>query len=209
MILENLSSKTSDFIRNSRLESIENSFKSDELILQLDYCFDLEAIRDDVNTVLSRYPFGHTRQLCLTHTKLMLDSKEKIYAGTGTLPAGIWEYDFTEFNQEFKSTSLEQAYQKLLPHFHIGRVRIAQLPPRQCYSMHIDTSIYRYHLAVVTNPFSYITYCHGEMFQIPSDGHLYRMNTRLRHSAFNGGTEDRIHLLWELFPRGQKSIYTN
>ena len=34
-----------------------------------------------------------------------------------------------------------------------------------------------------------------EAMHIPCDGHIWYANTRKYHNAFNGGEEDRIHLV--------------
>jgi len=105
----------------------------------------------------------------------------------------IKEKLYTEINEEFKGTYFEEIYNELNKHYKIGRVRILLKEPRTTLSWHRDPEP-RLHIAILTNPGS-ILVIDDEAMHIPMDGHVWFTNTRKYHNAFNGGEEDRIHLV--------------
>jgi hypothetical protein len=160
------------------------------------YC--VNSLLKDYKYLIKKYPLSSERQLSLTHHPEVTGNEHKVYNGVGKLAKGTLEFDYSMINEEFKELYVYKILKELSYQWHLGRTRFAQLPPRVCYSMHRDYSSYRYHIAIATNPHAYITYEEGEMCHIPADGFLYRMNTAAIHSGFNGGSEDRIHIVAEL-----------
>ena len=161
---------------------------------------DLDRARQDLRKILSRYPFtSQRRQLSLSHPS---PDQQSIEDGNGTLydfETGDWrakESDFRHFNREFKDTYFREIYEKAqeLTGGKIGRMRLMNLAPKSCYSIHVDPTV-RYHLALETNSQAFLIFVHAGLFWIPDDGKLYRVDTTQRHSAMNGGTEERIHLV--------------
>lgn len=76
----------------------------------------------------------------------------------------------------------------------IGEARLLRLRPEESYMAHSDPDD-RIHLAIVTNPFSYlIDLDDARMYHIPVDGDIWHMDTGKRHVAANFGSRDRIHL---------------
>lgn len=75
------------------------------------------------------------------------------------------------------------------------------LEPRRSYSFHCDGS-QRIHYAIQTNEqaFVFVEMDRLRMWRIhiPADGEGYMVNTTLNHTAINGGTQPRIHLLINL-----------
>jgi hypothetical protein len=76
----------------------------------------------------------------------------------------------------------------------IGEARLMKLPPESTYMAHSDPDD-RLHLAIVTNPYSYlIDLDNNSMYHLPVDGSVWLMDTGKRHVAANFGSRDRIHL---------------
>lgn len=133
---------------------------------------------------------GERPQLCLNSRK---GSTDPLYEGAGL--AIYPEEEFTEINRLFAGTIFEDILHECAP---IGRARLMFLEPRRSYSIHQDTEE-RIHFAIETNPQAILLVASDQhrmwRVHVPDDGMGYRINTRLPHSALNGGTEPRIHLL--------------
>ena len=84
--------------------------------------------------------------------------------------------------------------------FKIGRIRYLKLEKRSGISVHFDMEI-RYHLVLKTNKHAFMGETvqgekHvAECFHMPADGYFYRADTTREHFVYNGGWEDRIHLV--------------
>ena len=95
--------------------------------------------------------------------------------------------------------------QILSEHFagHIrGTTFLARLVPGQRVPPHVDAEDhacpFRVHIPLVTNPQATFTTDLAE-FHL-SVGHAYLIDPTAEHSAYNGGTTDRIHLLFNVVP---------
>ena len=75
------------------------------------------------------------------------------------------------------------------------RARLMRLIPKRCYSTHYDFTG-RYHLALVTSYHAHFVFVKDQkVVHIPADGCAYYVDTTKMHTALNGDTEDRIHLV--------------
>ena len=111
----------------------------------------------------------------------------------GTVVASDDDLSYRVISDEFRGTYFEEIL-RALP-FHFGRTRLMSIPPQKCYPVHADRTV-RYHLAIDTNPFAYIFFpVQKQMFHVPADGHLYRMDATYPHSAVNCGPFQRTHLV--------------
>jgi len=91
---------------------------------------------------------------------------------------------------------------KAYPEFY--RWRLMQLGPRQIYSIHSDSNgngkkNKRLHIPLVSNPNCYMMFIDDDINK-PSMYHLavgnvYEVNTTGRHTAFNCGLHNRVHLV--------------
>ncbi len=117
----------------------------------------------------------------------MQDGKEVPY---GEL---IDEQAYTEFVPELEHTYFKAVVDELRQHYPIGRVRLLWKHPRTCLSYHRDPEP-RLHLAIHTEHGARMVVA-NESFHIPADGHPYITNTRLYHTAYNGGWDTRVHLV--------------
>jgi hypothetical protein len=120
---------------------------------------------------------------------------DPLHDGDGWLPEGESEAAFTVLNEPFRGSAIEELLNALPCRY--GRVRLMVMPPRSSLSFHRDDST-RLHLAIHTNPGCYLIERQGDSgvyYHVPADGFLYRMDTRLVHSAVNCSREPRLHLV--------------
>ena len=105
----------------------------------------------------------------------------------------IDESKYTEIVPEFKNTYFEEVYNLLRKKFKLGRVRILLKEPRSTLSWHRDPEP-RLHIPIITNPGS-IMVIDNVAKHLPADGSVWITNNTKYHNAFNGGEENRIHLV--------------
>ena len=102
------------------------------------------------------------------------------------------EHDINTIVPEYKGTVFED----IINDWDAYRMRVLCRKKQTTYSIHTDVTPFRYHLALITTPDAYVVYpTHKELFQIPADGYVYRMNTTEPHTIMNCGP-DRYHLFW-------------
>ena len=105
----------------------------------------------------------------------------------------IDESAYSEFIDEFKNTYFKEVFDVLSAKYKLGRVRILLKQPRSTLSWHRDPEP-RLHIPIITNPG-----CHMVIDNVakhmPADGSVWVTNNTKYHNAFNGGEENRIHLV--------------
>ncbi|MGN2641027.1 aspartyl/asparaginyl beta-hydroxylase domain-containing protein [Nocardia takedensis] len=104
------------------------------------------------------------------------------------------EREFSCFNPMFSGTYFAVVHRAVSALMPIGRMRLMILAPGTVYRMHADATK-RAHLAIHTDPDAYLVGPGGQGHHIPADGRLRVFDTRARHTAFNAGVVDRVHLL--------------
>ncbi len=100
---------------------------------------------------------------------------------------------YTEFVKDFEHTYFKKVYEKLSKKFKLGRVRILLKEPRSTLSWHRDPEP-RLHIPIITNP-GCIMVIENIAKHLPADGSVYITNNVKYHNAFNGGEENRVHLV--------------
>ena len=105
----------------------------------------------------------------------------------------IDEKSYTEFVKDFEKTYFKEVYEKLSKKFKLGRVRILLKQPRSTLSWHRDPEP-RLHIPIITNP-GCIMVIENVAKHLPADGSVYIANNIKYHNAFNGGEENRVHLV--------------
>ena len=105
----------------------------------------------------------------------------------------IDESKYTELTKEFKNTYFEEVYKILRQNFKLGRVRVLLKEPRSTLSWHRDPEP-RLHIPIITNP-GCIMVIDNVAKHMPADGSVWVTNNTKYHNAFNGGEENRIHLV--------------
>ena len=105
----------------------------------------------------------------------------------------IDEAAYSEFISDYKETYFKEVVETLQKNYKIGRVRILLKTPRSTLSWHRDPEP-RLHIPIITNPGS-IMVIDNVAKHMPADGSVWITNNTKYHNAFNGGEENRIHLV--------------
>jgi len=105
----------------------------------------------------------------------------------------IDEAAYSEFIEEYKNTYFKEVFDILSSKYKLGRVRILLKEPRSTLSWHRDPEP-RLHIPIITNPGS-IMVIDNVAKHLPADGSVWITNNTKYHNAFNGGEENRIHLV--------------
>jgi len=88
---------------------------------------------------------------------------------------------YTEFVKDFEKTYFKEVYEKLSKKF------------KSTLSWHRDPEP-RLHVPIITNP-GCIMVIENVAKHLPADGSVYITNNLKYHNAFNGGEENRVHLV--------------
>ena len=105
----------------------------------------------------------------------------------------IDEHKYTEFIVDFKNTYFKEVYDQLTKKYKLGRMRLLLKEPRSTLSWHRDPEP-RLHIPIYTNPGA-IMVVDNVAKHMPADGSVWITNNTKYHNAFNGGEENRIHLV--------------
>ena len=105
----------------------------------------------------------------------------------------INENAYTEFVKDFEHTYFKEVYDALSKKFKLGRVRILLKEPRSTLSWHRDPEP-RLHIPIITNP-GCMMVIENVAKHLPADGSAWITNNIKYHNAFNGGEEDRVHIV--------------
>ena len=105
----------------------------------------------------------------------------------------INESAYCEFIDDYKNTYFKEVYDTLSSKYKLGRVRVLLKEPRSTLSWHRDPEP-RLHIPIITNPGS-IMGIDNVAKHMPADGSVWITNNTKYHNAFNGGEENRIHLV--------------
>ena len=105
----------------------------------------------------------------------------------------IEEDKYSEFIEDFKNTYFKEVFDSLTKKYKLGRVRILLKQPRSTLSWHRDPEP-RLHIPIITNP-GCIMVIDNVAKHMPADGSCWINNNTKYHNFFNGGEENRIHLV--------------
>jgi hypothetical protein len=112
---------------------------------------------------------------------------------TGRIKAGYTENQFTEFHPDHVGSYLHKVFTE--SPYKLGRFRIMMMAPRACYSIHKDFGP-RLHIPLITNPQAMMLFPENKEFlHMPANSYTWLVDTTVAHSAMNGGTEPRYHLV--------------
>jgi len=110
-----------------------------------------------------------------------------------TRDVSVDEEKYSEFIDDYKDTYFKDVYEALSKNYKLGRVRILLKQPRSTLSWHRDPEP-RLHIPIITNP-GCIMVIDNVAKHMPADGHAWITNNTKYHNFFNGGEEDRIHIV--------------
>ena len=105
----------------------------------------------------------------------------------------IDESKYTQLIPEFHDTYFKEVYDTLRKRFKLGRVRLLLKEPRSTLSWHKDPEP-RLHIPIITN-LGCSMVIENIAKHMPADGTVTITNNTKYHNFFNGGEQDRIHLV--------------
>ena len=105
----------------------------------------------------------------------------------------IEEDKYTEFVKDFEHTYFKEVYDELSKRYKLGRTRLLLKEPRSTLSWHRDPEP-RLHIPIYTNPGA-IMVVDKVAKHMPADGSVWITNNTKYHNAFNGGEQNRVHLV--------------
>lgn len=163
--------------------------------------FDLDRLREDVETILDMTTWHPTeQQISLQHSSKDVD--DRWYEGVGSnweVRDGKWKMtqrddELSVLNEALRDSYIEHVITSMP--FKPIRTRLMRLEPRKCYTVHRDPTA-RWHVAIKTNQHSLFIFTKDQMVvNVPTDGHAYFLDTTREHTAMNGSpNEERIHLV--------------
>lgn len=105
----------------------------------------------------------------------------------------IDETQYSQFVELFVDTYFKEVYDTLTAKYKLGRIRLLWKLPRTTLSWHRDPEP-RLHIPIITNPGARMC-IDTEVRHMPADGSVWITDNTRYHNAFNGGEEDRVHLV--------------
>tara|TARA_B110000211_G_scaffold220993_1_gene268164 strand:- start:5951 stop:6592 length:642 start_codon:yes stop_codon:yes gene_type:complete len=105
----------------------------------------------------------------------------------------IEEEAYSEFIPDYENTYFKNIFDTISSKYKLGRVRILLKEPRSTLSWHRDPEP-RLHIPIITNP-GCIMVIDNVAKHMPADGSVWITNNTKYHNAFNGGEENRVHLV--------------
>lgn len=175
---------------------------------------DINIINQELSKLVDQHTWGQFNQINLKSTE---DSQDLWFGGSGSIYDRVKkihnqkESDFTNWNltTEWYVRQQIEILQKNI-NIKIGRIRFMKLMPKTGLSVHNDFE-HRYHLVLKTNNYAYFgktfklkntdpdnietSLFSGGVYHIPADGYWYEVDTTKEHWVYNGGAEERIHLV--------------
>ena len=172
--------------------------------------FDISKLREDLDEILKKKKFntpGITHFGAISLNQIPGD-KESIKGNNirgqyWTIPnesgkeasrdIPIDESKYTQIVPEFEKTYFNEVYNTLRKKFKLGRVRILLKEPRSTLSWHKDPEP-RLHIPIITN-LGCSMVIENVAKHLPADGTVTITNNTKYHNFFNGGEQNRIHLV--------------
>ena len=105
----------------------------------------------------------------------------------------IDESEYSEFIPDYENTYFKEVFDILSSNYKLGRLRILLKEPRSTLSWHRDPEP-RLHIPIITNP-GCLMVIDNVAKHMPADGSVWITNNTKYHNAFNGGEENRVHLV--------------
>ncbi len=110
-----------------------------------------------------------------------------------TRDVSINESEYSEFIPDYENTYFKEVFDVITSKYKLGRVRILLKEPRSTLSWHRDPEP-RLHIPIITNP-GCLMVIDNVAKHMPADGSVWITNNTKYHNAFNGGEENRVHLV--------------
>lgn len=107
----------------------------------------------------------------------------------------LTEASYKQINELFKGTYFEEII-NIFP-VNVVRCRFVRLSGKSCYRFHRDMT-YKFHIPIITNTSNMMIWpeqSHRHIVHMPSDGCVYFTETSIPHTALNGSTDYRYHMV--------------
>lgn len=179
----------------------------DQPIVNLNHEFNVEHIVNCLpKAEFSSGLFHRHNQLSLTHSA----SSDDWYDGVGSLydfeqhKFKASTSDFSIINSFFTNSYIETVINTVKnialqeDNVLIGRIRLAQLNSKTCYSLHTDPEDFRYHIPLFTNPKCFFV-VDNQICRMETTGCLYKFKTSKEHTAVNASFKKRVHLIFDTY----------
>ena len=176
-----------------------------------DIKFDILKLQEAYNQVIKTKKFddgggiSHFGAICLTRKpgdpESVKGSKARGIYWTKPDKSGVEvsrdinidESKYSEFIPDYENTYFKEVFDVISSKYKLGRVRILLKEPRSTLSWHRDPEP-RLHIPIITNP-GCLMVIDNVAKHMPADGSVWITNNTKYHNAFNGGEENRIHLV--------------
>ena len=167
----------------------------EEHITELPFKFDVVKLRKAYEEVEHLFT-GHT-QLSITHTAKKYKGQDLWREGCipEFLQNKLTDEEFTEFNEELKNTYFYHVHKTLSTMYEVGRARLMMMRCKEVLTWHRDIQE-RIHVPIISNLGNKLVIM-NKCYQL-KEGRSYIVNTLLPHSAFNGGFDNRVTLVYHL-----------
>jgi len=179
-------------------------------IERLQLRFDIDELRAALNEVVARVPFGGDHAESGFGAISMTRRPGQTVETATDLSGRYWlrpderyieesredivdEAAYSELVPEFAGTYFEFVLTSLRDRFALGRMRLLSKGLYNCNSWHRDPEP-RIHVPITSNPGSLFV-AGNHCTHLPADGSTYFTDTRLYHTAMNGGPSARVHLV--------------
>ena len=194
------------------MKNVENLNKklSNDFYIVPNLKFDIDKLRSDLEKILKKKKFnslGIKNFAAIPLNQIPGDKSSieghNVRGSYWTIPdesgkeakrdKDIDESKYTEILAEFKGTYYEEVFNILRKNFKLGRVRILLKEPRSTLSWHRDPEP-RLHIPIITNKGCRMV-IEDVSKHMPADGSVTITNNTKYHNFFNGGEQNRIHLV--------------
>lgn len=157
--------------------------KKNTKIQRLDTKVDVDKLREEYSTISDdkfENIWNRTDAVLVQRRFHLLFKNEKINKFQTTM----FPYTFEVANQ---ISSL----------FNFNSITYRSVQPNTAYSWHRDPDKVSYHIPLITNLGCYFIY-NSESHHMPSDGSIYKADTKSLHTFVNAGDRPRVHLMFEI-----------
>lgn len=104
------------------------------------------------------------------------------------------EHEYINFHSFLDGTHIKEILTSF--DFDVAHARLMHLPPKTCYTTHVDYYT-RYHIPVVSKPLqSFMIFPDKEKVVRMYPGKVYWTNTHELHNFVNGTFDSRIHIVF-------------
>lgn len=187
-------------------------------ILALSEIFDARRIEDEFVALLAKHSLSPQSTYTLTYRAETVDPLARLKDFPGSLDHrknGVKDIRADEYEfllPELSGTYIEQVIAAVRGQTEhpIGRIRWASLPPKTCYSYHIDSDPVRFHIPIRTHAKRAMFIVEDVVYKLPEEGRLYAVNVRLPHTAVNAMAQTwRTHLLFDTYDPADTLAHTH